>query len=154
MKKVLIAYFSQSGNTEKMGEYIAEGVRFTGNQADTRKISTLKSAEDLSGYDGYIFGSPTYSLDLPEAMKAFLSTLDKPGLKGKLVGAFGVYKHEVGYAPGGVAASLIFDNLEKEFQMEPFNLGPLQIKEDAVDSTEGMRDCQAYGKAFGEKLNY
>jgi len=152
MKKVLVAYFSSSGITEQMAEYIAEGVRFTGNQAVTRKIATLNSAEDLSGYDGYIFGSPTFSLDLPEAMKSFLTTLPKSSLKGKMVGAFGVYKHEVGYAPGGVAASLIFENLEKEFQMEGFELGPLQLKEDMAETREGIRNCQIYGKAFAEKL--
>ena len=152
MKKVLVAYFSSSGITEQMAEYIAEGIRFTGNQAITRKIAALNSVEDLSGYDGYIFGSPTFSLDLPQAMKSFLSTLPKSSLKGKLVGAFGVYKHEVGYAPGGVAASLIFENLEKEFEMQGFDLGPLQLKEDLAESAEGMRNCQIYGKAFAEKL--
>ena len=41
MKKVLIAYFSASGETQKMAQYIAEGVRFSGNQAVTRKISDI-----------------------------------------------------------------------------------------------------------------
>jgi len=31
MKKVLVAYFSLSGKTEKMAEYVAEGVRFSGH---------------------------------------------------------------------------------------------------------------------------
>jgi len=34
MKKVLVAYLSRTGKTEKMAEYIAEGIRFTGNTAD------------------------------------------------------------------------------------------------------------------------
>ena len=152
MKKVLIAFYSLEGDTEKMAEYVAEGVRFTGNQVETRNINTLKTFEDLNGYDGYLFGSPTYSLDLPEDMRSFLSILDQSYLKGKLMGAFGVYKHEVGYAPGGAAASIIFQKLQDKYQMEPFDLGPLQLKEDLVDNVEGLRACQAYGKAFGEKL--
>jgi len=60
MKKVLIAYFSLTGKTEKMAEYVAEGVRFGGCQATIKKISDLKNASDLESYDGYIFGSPTY----------------------------------------------------------------------------------------------
>jgi len=39
MKKVLVAYVSRTGNTEKMAEYIAEGVRFTGNTAEIKKSS-------------------------------------------------------------------------------------------------------------------
>ena len=38
MSKVLIAYFSLRGSTEKMAQYIAEGVRFSGQQATVKKI--------------------------------------------------------------------------------------------------------------------
>jgi flavodoxin len=152
MKKVLIAYFSMTGKTEKMAEYIAEGVRFSGNQAETKKISSIKTKEGLSGYDGYIFGSPTYSLDIPEPMKKFLSSLGTLNLKGKLAGSFGAYSHEVAYEPGGVAAEKIISMSEKEFKMESFDLGPLRLKEAMVDTQEGMRACQDYGKVFGEKL--
>ncbi len=82
MKKVLIAYFSLTGKTEKMAEYIAEGVRFSGQQAVAKKISGIKTANDLSGYDGYIFGSPTYHRDMAEPMKTFLSWQRRPTLRG------------------------------------------------------------------------
>jgi flavodoxin len=152
VKKVFIAFFSSTGKTETMAGYIAEGVRFTGNQAITKNISEIKSAEDLKGYDGYIFGSPTFSLDLPSPMKKLLANTRADFLKGKLAGAFGPFKHEVGYSPAGVAAALILDEMQKEFKMEPFDLGALKLKEDLVETTEGMRTCQDYGKVFGEKL--
>ena len=75
MKKVLIAYSSLTGVTEKMAEYIAEGVRFSGRQVIIKKLSDIKNADDLAGYDGYIFGSPTFSLDVPESVKTFPSLL-------------------------------------------------------------------------------
>ena len=152
MKKVLIVYFSHSGNTEKMAEYIAEGVRFTGNQAEVRQTTDIKAEPDFKGYDGYIFGSPTYSLDIPAIMKSFLSQIPESDLKSKLAGAFGSYRHEVGYAPGGLAASMFFEKMQNEFGMEPFDLGPLQLKEEFTETEEGLRACQAYGKAFGQKL--
>ncbi len=152
MKKVLIVYFSHSGKTAEMADYVAEGVRFTGNQAVVKSISEIKAIEDLLGYDGYIFGSPTFSLDIPGPMKSFLSKENQANLKGKLGGAFGAYKHEVGYEPGGKAASLIMDTMEKEYQMVPFDLGALKLKEDLIETREGMRACQDYGKVFGEKL--
>ena len=54
MKKVLIAYYSRTGMTEKMTDHIAEGVRFSGNAAEVRKISEIKNEKDFEGYDGFI----------------------------------------------------------------------------------------------------
>ena len=146
MKKVLIAYFSLTGKTEKMAEYIAEGVRFSGQQAVTRKISDLKSANDLAGYDGYIFGSPTYHRDMAEPMKTFLFLARKANLEGKLAGAFGSYTHS------GDAPAIIFDTMRYVYKMEPFELGSFNLKEAVVETIEGVRACQDYGRAFGEKL--
>ena len=70
--KVLIAYFSLTGKTQKMAEYIAEGVRIGGQQAQVKKLAAIKNAEDLTGYDGYILGCPTYHRDMTESMKKFL----------------------------------------------------------------------------------
>jgi len=51
MRKVLVGYFSRTGNTEKMAELIAEGIRMTGNTAELRKITEIQSEEDFQGYD-------------------------------------------------------------------------------------------------------
>ncbi|MFC1972500.1 flavodoxin domain-containing protein [Chloroflexota bacterium] len=164
--KVLIAYFSLRGKTEKMAEYIAEGVRFSGQQAEAKKISDIKSANDLVGYDGYIFGSPTYHRDMAEPMKTFLFLAKKANFEGKLAGAFGSYTHS------GDAPALIFDTMQYVYKMEPFELGALNLKEAQLEETgkgepshrqyiagevhgeagEGMRACQDYGKVFGQKL--
>ena len=146
MKKVLIAYFSLSGKTEKMAEYIAEGVRFAGCKATSKKISELKNAGDLSGYDGYIFGSPTYHRDMAEPMKTFLFLAKKANLKGKLAGAFGSYTHS------GDAPALIFDTMQYVYKMIPFELNSFNLKEAIVETQEGMRSCQDYGRVFSEKL--
>jgi flavodoxin len=42
MKKVLISYFSRTGKTQQMAEYIAEGIRISGHEAELRKISDIK----------------------------------------------------------------------------------------------------------------
>ena len=144
--KVLIAYFSLSGKTEKMAEYIAEGVRFSGQQAVAKKISDIKSANDLADYDGYIFGSPTYHRDMAEPMKTFLFLAKKANLEGKLAGAFGSYTHS------GDAPAIIFDTMQYVYKMEPFELGSFNLKEAVVETSEGMRSCQDYGRVFGEKV--
>ncbi len=147
MAKVLIAYFSLTGNTEQMAQYIAEGVRFSGNEAVIRKISDIKRVEDLIGYDGYIFGSPTYHRDMAEPVKPFLFLARKANLEGILAGAFGSYTHS-GDAPG-----IIFDTMQYVYKMEPFNLGAFNLKEAILETSEGMHTCQDYGKVFGEKLS-
>lgn len=146
MKKVLIAYFSLTGNTEKMAEHIAEGIRISGQAAVTMKISDIKSANDLMGYDGYIFGSPTYHRDMAEPMKTFLFLARKANLEGKLGGAFGSYTHS------GDAPAVIFDTMQYVFKMNMFELGSFNLKEAVVETVEGIRACQDYGRVFGEKL--
>jgi flavodoxin len=152
MSKVLIAYFSASGMTEKIAGYIAEGVRFSGHEAVTKRVEDIKDATGLAGYNGYIFGSPTYSLDVPEPMKAFLLMAEKAGLEGKMGGAFGSYTHDVGYQHDTYAPALIFETMQSAGKMKPFELGPFILKEDIVETSEGMETCQDYGRVFGEKL--
>ena len=72
MKKILIAYFSRTGKTEAMANYIAEGVRFCGHTAEVKKISEIKGEKDFDGYDGCILGCPTYHRDMTDNMKTFL----------------------------------------------------------------------------------
>jgi flavodoxin len=146
MKRVLIAYVSLTGRTKRMAEYIAEGVRFAGHQAVTSPTSELKTIEDLGGYDGYIFGSPTYHRDMAGPMKNFLFLANTAGLEGKLAGAFGSYTHS------GDAPAMIFETMEYVFHMEPFNLGSFNLLEDRVGTDDGMRACHDYGRTFGERL--
>ena len=152
MKKVLIAYFSATGTTGKMAEYIAEGIRISGQGVVVRKTSEVKAPDDLAGYDGYIFGAPTYSLDVPEPMKKILLAVEKAGLDGKLGGSFGSYSHEVAYKHDAYAPAIIYNTLQTASKMKPFELGPLNLREDMVAIGEGMKACQDYGKTFGNKL--
>jgi flavodoxin len=146
MKKILIAYDSRTGKTEKMAEYIAEGIRISGNEAELKRITAIKNEKDLQGYDGYIFGSPTYHRDMIGTMKTFLFLVQKAKLEGKVGGAFGSYTHS------GDAPKLIFDTLENVFKMNVVDMGSFNLLEHLVDSMEGLRACQAYGKAMCEKL--
>jgi flavodoxin len=152
MKKVLLAYFSTGGVTEQMAEYIAEGVRISGGEAAIKNIETIKAASDLSGYDGYIFGSPTYSLDIPSPMKGFLDLAKAAGLEGKMIGSFGSYTHDVGYQHDAHAPALILEMLQRDAGMKPFHLGPFALKEDVVGTGEGLKTCHDYGRVFVEKL--
>jgi flavodoxin len=146
MKKILVAYFSLTGKTEEMANYIAEGVRFCGHTAEVKKISEIKGEKDFEGCDGFIFGCPTYHRDMTDNMKTFLFIAQKANLEGKPGGAFGSHTHT------GDAPKLIFDTMEYVYKMDVVNLGPFALKEAIVSTTEGIHSCQEYGKAVGKKL--
>jgi flavodoxin len=148
MKKVLVGYDSRTGHTEKMAEYIAEGVRMGGHEAEQEKISSIKNEKQLQGYDAYVFGCPTYHRDMTNGMKTFLFLVQKADVEGKLGGSFGSYTHS------GDAPKLISDTLSFVFKMEMVDLGSLRLKEDLVATREGMRACQDYGKAVAQKLSH
>ena len=147
MKKMLIAYYSRTGTTEKMAEYIAEGVRFSGNDVDVKKISEIKTEKDFEGYGGFIFGCPTYHRDMTDNFKTFLFLAQKGNLRDKIGGTFGASTHT------GEAPKLIFDTMEFVFNMKMTNLGPFDLREPMVNTPEGMRACQDYGKALGKALS-
>ncbi|UCE84009.1 MAG: flavodoxin domain-containing protein [Deltaproteobacteria bacterium] len=146
MKKVLIAFDSRTGKTEKMAEGIAEGVRMAGHEAELKKITQIKDEAELQGYDAYIFGSPTYHRDMIGTMKTFLFLAQKGNLEGKVAGAFGSYTHS------GDAPAIILDTMEHVFKMDVTNLGSFNLKEQLVGEAEGLRACQDYGKGVCEKL--
>jgi len=147
MKKVLVGYYSRTGNTEKMAEYIGEGIRITENSAELKKISEIKSEKDLEGYDGFVFGCPTYHRDITAGMKTFLFLAEKANLVGKMGGAFGSYTHS------GESANMIYDTMLHVFKMDMVDLGALDLKEQILETDEGLRACQHYGKAVGQKFN-
>ena len=146
MKRILVAYYSRTGLTEKMAAYIAEGVRFSGNDAIVKKITDVKDEKDFEGFDGFIFGCPTYHKDMTANFKTFLFKVQRMALENKLAGAFGSSTHS------GEAPKLIFDTMEFVFNMKMTNMGPFDLREKVVVTTEGIRACQDYGKAIGTEL--
>lgn len=147
MHKVLVAYISRTGMTEKMANYIAEGIRMGGHEAKLRKVSELKSEKELDGYDGYIFGCPTYHRDMTNGMKTFLFMAQKANLVGKMGGAFCSYTHS------GESGPMIFDTMMYVYKMDVVDLGALNLKEHAIETQEGIKACQDYGKAVVAKFS-
>ena len=89
MAKILVVYYSRSGNTKKMAELVAQGIKQEGVEAELREVKTLK-AEELLPYQGIIVGSPTYygtmAFQLKELFDASVSFHGK--LDGRVGAAF------------------------------------------------------------------
>ena len=89
MNKILIIYFSKTGNTKKMAEKVAEGIKETGCEFILKSVEETK-VDDLLEVDGIIVGSPTYfGLPAAEIKKLFDESVVHFGkLEGKVGGAF------------------------------------------------------------------
>lgn len=83
MPKILVIYYSRSGNTQKMADLVAEGVRKSGAEATVVPVDKAKVG-DMEKVDGVIMGSPTYYGTMAAELKKFLD--DSVRLHGRLVG--------------------------------------------------------------------
>jgi len=78
--KVLVTYFSQTGNTEKIARAICEEAS-QANEAELKKLEDV-SNDDLSGYDFIFIGSPIHAGNLAGPIKEFLGGVQaNPGQK-------------------------------------------------------------------------
>jgi flavodoxin I len=74
--KILIAYLSQTGNTEKVAKAIYEEASPT-HDIETKKLEEV-NPENVSGYDLIFIGSPIHAGNLSGAVKDFLGRLQIP----------------------------------------------------------------------------
>ena len=143
MAKVLVVCATRTGETLKIGELIAEGIRLSGHEAKVMNINAIKKETDLQGYDGLVFGSATYHGDMIQGMKTMLFLAEKAGLEGKVGGAFGAF----GWS--GEAPDRIFDTMKNIFKMNMVG-GPLRLKASYLGG--GVQMAQDYGREIAEKL--
>ena len=89
MARVLICYYSRTGNIEKMARIIADVIEKEGLKVDLKKVDDT-SIDDLPNYDCMIFGSPTYYGSMAWPIKKLLDESVKfhGKFKGKIGGAF------------------------------------------------------------------
>ncbi len=89
MAKILIIYYSKTGNTEEMAKAVGEGVKEERVEVEVKRVEDTK-VEDLLEADGIIIGSPTYYGGMAAPIKELLdgSVRFHGQLKGKVGGAF------------------------------------------------------------------
>jgi NAD(P)H dehydrogenase (quinone) len=77
---VLVAYHSVTGNTEKIAQGVADGIKsVAGANAVLKRVGEV-TAEDLLASDGVIIGSPVYFGNMSGEVKSFLDSWLKMGL--------------------------------------------------------------------------
>jgi flavorubredoxin len=143
MGKILVVYATRTGETQTIAELIGEGIRMAGHQADVIDVKRVTSEADLSGYDGYVFGSATYHGDMLQAMKTFLFMAEKAQLEGKAGGAFGSF----GWS--GEANDRIYQTMQHIFKMDMV-ADCLRLKSSRLGG--GVNMAQAYGRQLAQRL--
>ena len=83
MARVLVAYYSKTGNTGKMAELVAEGARSAGGEVEMVQADEADFAQ-LAGYDGFALGTPDYFSYMAGQLKIFYD--EALGRKGELSG--------------------------------------------------------------------
>ena len=68
--QVLVIYYSASGNTKKLAEAVAKGVKESGGVECVLKAAADVTKEDLLSSDGIIAGSPVYYGTMAAQLKA------------------------------------------------------------------------------------
>jgi NAD(P)H dehydrogenase (quinone) len=86
MSRILVIYYSRSGNTKKMAENIVEGIKKEGIEAVIKAVSDV-DVDELLKYAGIIIGSPTYYGTMSAEIKRLLD--DSVKFHGKLEGKIG-----------------------------------------------------------------
>jgi flavorubredoxin len=143
MPKILVLYYSRTGNTEKMANAVAEGARNVGSTEV--EMEYYVDADDLNRFDAVIVGVSTYHHDMPMDVKRLFEEAAEKGinLKGKTGAAFGSY----GWS--GEAPKLVLEIMKNKFEMvitEP----PLLAR--YTPDQNSLNLCRELGKRVSETL--
>ncbi len=143
MKKVLVLYYSRTGNTEKMANAVVEGAQSSGKVEV--ELNYHVDAESLSDYNAILVGVPTYHHDMPVDFKNLFEEAAVQGinLKDKIAAAFGSY----GWS--GEAPKLILEIMKNKFEMRVIE-PPLLAKYGPDQAM--LNACRDLGKKVSESL--
>ena len=143
LPRILVLYYSQTGNTDKMAKAVAEGAQNV--QQVNVELSYYVDAEQLSQFDALAVGAPTYHHDMTLNMKRLFEEAGAKNvdLKGKLGAAFGSY----GWS--GEAPKLILEIMKNRFEMSVIE-PPLLLK--YTPDAAGLEKCRELGRRVAEKL--
>ena len=142
VSKILVLYYSRTGNTEKMAKAVAEGAKNAANP--DVELNYHVDAEDLSSFDAIVMGAPTYHHDTPIGMKTLFEEAAAKGvsLKGKVGAAFGSY----GWA-GGATKAII-----EELKATGIEVVEPEVKYQFLPDKEELEQCKALGKKIASLI--
>jgi len=146
VKRVLIAYISAYGYTRQAAEYIAQGIRETGDfdidMADIENISSGELEQKLTSSDAILAGSPTINQNTLLPVYTLFALINPIRDKGKVAGAFGSY----GWS--GEAPKIILENF-RNLKLKTFDDTASFKFLPAADKKDTLIE---FGKRFAQRI--
>ena len=144
--KVLVMYYSRTGNTEQMAASVAKGARDQGADVRIQAASELCS-EDFLGPDVLIVGTPTYyGLMSAELKQLFDESVAQHGdLAGKVGGAFASAANIGGgneTAVLSILQTMLIHGMVVQGAAEGDHYGPISI---GAPDNRAMNQCRELG---------
>ena len=143
-KRVLILYYSGSGNTKKMAKAIAEGMESRDMSVRSENADEKFDVSSLPNYDCIILGSPTYFSNVAWQIKKVIdeSIVHYSGgkLKGKVAGIF----TSAGSGNNGKDCLEMLDVALGVHHRMKVVKGIIRV--DGEDDKEVEKRCKEYGK--------
>ena len=143
MKKILVLYYSRTGNTEKMAKAVADGTKIS-DKIEV-ELSFHVEPKELAAFDAILIGTPTYHHEMPVDFKNLFEEAAIQGviLKDKIGTTFGSY----GWS--GEAPKLILEIMKNKFEMQVVE-PPLIMR--YVPDLNMLNACKDLGKSISENL--
>ena len=145
MSKIVVAYWSQTGNTEAMANTIGEGIVAAGAEAQVVRVSDISPAE-LESMPVFALGCPAMGAEVLEEdeMEPFVAEVEKFAA-GKKIAIFGSY----GWGDG---------EWMRDWEERMTNAGATLVSGEGLminemPDADGIAKCTEFGKSIVEAAN-
>jgi len=149
-KRLLVVYYTGTGNTKKMAEEISKGAEQLGVNVQIKSVEECELS-DLAEADGIVMGSPTYFSNVAWQVKKLIDesiTLYRKGheLRGKVGGCF----TSAGTRRDGKECVRMLE-LTLGFHHKLKMVGGI-IRESGDKEKEVSKICQEYGMKIAKQI--
>lgn len=145
MSKVIVAFWSQTGNTAMMAGAVGEGITEAGKESEVVDISKV-SMEDLQNTTAFALGCPAMGAEVLEEgeMEPFVEAVEGFA-KGKNIALFGSY----GWGDG---------QWMRDWEIRMVNAGAKLVDGEGivcreVPDEEALQNCRSIGKQLAALSN-
>jgi len=149
MAKILIIYYSSTGNTEKMAKLIFDEIKKSNQDVILKKIDQA-AIDDLKSADAIIIGSPTYYGGMAAQIKMLFDESVK--LHGKLDGKIGAAFSTAANIAGGnettvldIINAMLIHGMIIQGDPSGSHYGPVSI---GAPDDRAIKECRRFAQRF------
>jgi NAD(P)H dehydrogenase (quinone) len=157
MPKVLIGYYSKSGNTKRMADAVEESIKEEGLEVVNKEVGDI-TVDELLDYEAIVMGSPTYYGTLAWPVKKLLDESVK--LHGKLKGKIGAAFTSSANIGGGnetailsILGAFLIHGMIVQGEPEGDHYGPVGVGSPDKRALDGCRRLGKTVAALAKKLS-